>query len=53
MFQLCVTLIVYTQLGVNFDSYLLGKVGYVFGSTDLFVCLSVNNITQKAMKTLH
>ena len=28
-------------------SYFLGKGGYVFGSLGLFVCLSVDNITQK------
>ena len=36
--------------------YLLGKGGYVFGSVGLsvclFVCLSVNNITQKVMNGL-
>ena len=33
-------------------SYLLGKGGYVFSSVGLFVCLSVNNITQKVMNGL-
>ena len=32
--------------------YLLGKGGYVFGSVGLFVCLSVDNITQKVMNGL-
>ena len=36
--------------------YLLGKGGYVFGSVGLsvclFVCLSVDNITQKVMNEL-
>ena len=41
----------------NYPSYyLLGKGGYVFGSVGLsvclFVCLSVNNITQKVMNGL-
>ena len=39
-----------------FIYYLLGKGGYVFGSVGLsvclFVCLSVNNITQKVMNGL-
>ena len=41
MFQLHVKLIFYTQLGVDFDSYFLGKGGDVFQSTGLFLCLSV------------
>ena len=36
--------------------YLLGKGGYVFGSVDefvcLFVCLSVDNITQKSYERI-
>ena len=32
--------------------YRLGKGGYVFGSVGLFVCLSVDNITQKVMDRL-
>ena len=39
-----------------FVYYLLGKGGYVFGSVGLsvclFVCLSVDNITQKVMNGL-
>ena len=34
------------------SNYLLGKGGYVFGSVGLFVCLSVDNITQKVMNGL-
>ena len=33
-------------------NYLLGKGGYVFGSVGLFVCLPVDNITQKVMNRL-
>ena len=32
--------------------YLLGKGGYDFGGVCLFVCLSVDNITQKVMNRL-
>ena len=31
---------------------IIGKEGYVFGSVDLSVCLSVDNITQKVMKRI-
>ena len=41
---------------VDWFYYLLGKGGYVFGSVGLsvclFVCLSVNDITQKVMNGL-
>ena len=36
----------------HFVCYLLGKGGYVFGIVNLFVCLSVDNITQKFMNGL-
>ena len=43
-------------LNSKYDHYLLGKGGYVFGSVGLsvclFVCLSVDNITQKVMNGL-
>ena len=33
-------------------NYLLGKGSYVFGSVGLFVCLSVDNITQTVINGL-
>ena len=40
----------------NMPHYLLGKGGYIFGSVGLsvclFVCLSVNNITQKSYERI-
>ena len=40
-FESVFTVVLFVDYSINFDYYLLGKEGYVFGSVGLSVCLSV------------